>query len=328
MNAQQLSLFPQGEDTPLFSGTPMRARIEPFQPREVEKPTRLTSCVCATCQDTGTIKRRGKNKSTTYCMCMTGQATKSRATLEALPESERTKKLRELYAEPTDDADHVLREALVIESPAVRMANLGSQALTLIELLSFVLGTPNDPLTASYLLMELKTLVKIKAHTALELAKLGHGMTLGRAERLLAALELGTRLREPREIPPIIKSPADAADLLRDMALLEQEQMRVILLDTKNHVIQISTVYTGSVNTTVIRVAELMRAAVRANATAMLIAHNHPSHSEPVPSPEDIAVTSEIVKAAKLLDIDCVDHLVIGSSGKFVSLKERGLGFS
>jgi DNA repair protein RadC len=210
----------------------------------------------------------------------------------------------------------------------MRLATQGAQALTLVELLSFVLGTPNDPLTASHLLAQLKTLAKIKAHTALELAKLGHGMTLGRAQRLLAALELGERLRAPRETPPVIKSPADAADLLRDMSLLEQEQMRVMLLDTRNHVIQISTVYTGSVNTTVIRVAELMRAAVRANATAILVAHNHPSQSDPVPSPEDVAVTSEIVKAAKLLDLDCLDHLVIGSNGKFVSLKERGLGFA
>ncbi len=102
--------------------------------------------------------------------------------------------------------------------------------------------------------------------------------------------------------------------------------MRVVLLDTKNSVIDTQTVYMGSVNTTVIRVGELMRAAVRANATAVIVAHNHPS-GDCTPSPEDVAVTTEIVKAGKLLDIDVLDHLVIGAGTKFVSLKERGLGF-
>jgi DNA repair protein RadC len=159
-----------------------------------------------------------------------------------------------------------------------------------------------------------------------ELATLGHGITRSRAQRLLAALELGERLRERTETPMRIQKPADVADLLHDMAFLEQEQMRVVLLDTKNNVIDTATIYAGSVNTTVIRIAELMRAAVRTNATAMLVAHNHPS-GDPTPSPEDVAVTREIVHAGKLLDIDCLDHIVIGEAGKFVSLKERGLGF-
>ena len=205
---------------------------------------------------------------------------------------------------------------------------MGAQALTLIELVAIVLGTPTDPLPATHLLAQLKSLPKVKARSVKELSALGHGITITRAQRLLAALELGERLREPSEKRICIKSPADAANLLRDMAFLEQEQMRVVLLDTKNNVIDTQTIYTGSVNTTVIRIAELMRAAVRVNATAMLVAHNHPSSDPvPTPSPEDIAVTQEIVKAGKLLDIECLDHIIISSSGQFVSLKERGLGF-
>lgn len=231
-----------------------------------------------------------------------------------------------MYAEPSDDTGNILRESMVIESPERRLMQLGPQALNLIELIAIVLGTPTDPLPATHLLAQLKSLPKVKARSVKELAAMGHGITPTRAQRLLAALELGERLREPKETPVRIKSPADAADLLRDMAYLEQEQMRVVLLDTKNNVIDTTTIYVGSVNTTVIRIAELMRAAVRVNATAILIAHNHPS-GDPTPSPEDVAVTSEIVKASKLLDIDCLDHIVIGEAGKFVSLKERGLGF-
>jgi len=110
------------------------------------------------------------------------------------------------------------------------------------------------------------------------------------------------------------------------MSFLEQETMRTILLDTKNRVVAMPTIYRGSLHTTVIRVSELFKEAVRQNCAALIVAHNHPS-GDPTPSPEDVAVTGEIVKAGKILDIDVLDHLVIGAGTKFVSLKERGLGF-
>jgi DNA repair protein RadC len=72
--------------------------------------------------------------------------------------------------------------------------------------------------------------------------------------------------------------------------------------------------------------AELFKAAIRQNCSAIIVAHNHPS-GDPTPSPEDVTVTAELVKAGKILDIDVLDHLVIGAGQKFVSLKERGLGF-
>jgi len=114
--------------------------------------------------------------------------------------------------------------------------------------------------------------------------------------------------------------------LFGDMGMLEQEEMRTVLLDTKNHVLATPTVYSGSLHTTVIRVTELFREAVRQNCAAIIVVHNHPS-GDPTPSPEDVAVTREIVQAGKILDIDVLDHLVIGAGAKFVSLKERGLGF-
>jgi len=124
----------------------------------------------------------------------------------------------------------------------------------------------------------------------------------------------------------MVKTPADAATLFGDMGMLEQEEMRTVLLDTKNHVLATPTVYSGSLHTTVIRVTELFREAVRQNCAAIIVVHNHPS-GDPTPSPEDVAVTREIVQAGKILDIDVLDHLVIGAGAKFVSLKERGLGF-
>lgn len=123
-----------------------------------------------------------------------------------------------------------------------------------------------------------------------------------------------------------IRSPRDAYEFLRtEMEDLEQEQLRTIHLNTKQRILSSRMVYQGSVHTTVIRVAELFRYAIIDNATGIIICHNHPS-GDPTPSPEDAALTREIVKAGQLLDIDVVDHIVIGK-GKFVSLKERELGF-
>jgi DNA repair protein RadC len=92
-----------------------------------------------------------------------------------------------------------------------------------------------------------------------------------------------------------------------------------------HYVYLVSTIYVGSVNTAVIRIGEVFRDAVRKNSTAMIVVHNHPS-GDPTPSPEDILVTRQIVEAGKLLDIDILDHLVIGR-GRYVSMRERGLGF-
>lgn len=101
----------------------------------------------------------------------------------------------------------------------------------------------------------------------------------------------------------------------------------VLLLDTRNRVIgEPVDLYHGSLNTSLIRIAEVFRPAIRANAAAILIAHNHPSGS-PDPSPEDVAITRAIVQAGQLLDVECLDHLIVGGGG-FVSLKSKGLGFA
>ena len=110
------------------------------------------------------------------------------------------------------------------------------------------------------------------------------------------------------------------------MSALEQEHLRVLLLDRRNRVLEVVEVYKGSVNSSQVRVGELFKDAIRANASAVIVAHNHPS-GDPTPSPDDVAVTRAIVQAGKLLDIDVLDHLVIGQ-GRWVSLKERGLGFA
>ena len=123
-----------------------------------------------------------------------------------------------------------------------------------------------------------------------------------------------------------ISSPAEMAALLMvEMGQLDQEELRVVLLNTKNHLIAVVTVYRGTLNASAVRVAEVFKEAIRRNAAAVILAHNHPS-SDPSPSSEDVAVTREIVEAGKLLGIEVLDHLVIGRA-RWVSLRERGLGF-
>ena len=154
-----------------------------------------------------------------------------------------------------------------------------------------------------------------------------HGIGPAKAAQLKAAVELGRRFvtAQPQE-RAVIHSPEEAAGLIGyEMGALEQESLRVLLLDTRNHLIRVTEVYRGSVNTSLIRVGEVFRDAIRANAAALIVAHNHPS-GDPTPSPEDVAVTRSIVEAGRLLDIEVLDHLVIGKT-RHVSLRAKGLGF-
>ena len=226
--------------------------------------------------------------------------------------------------------EYSLKQVDKNELPRERLRRLGANALKNEELIAIILRTGSqgeDVLRlAERMLRENGGLAGLARLPFSEMTRV-RGIGEVKAIELQAVFELGRRLllASPEE-RPAIKSPADAANLLNEMGVLEQETMRTILLDTKNRVVAMPTVYRGSLHTTVIRITELFREAVRQNCAALILAHNHPS-GDPTPSPEDVAITREIVQAGKLLDIDVLDHLVIGAGQKFVSLKERGLGF-
>lgn len=232
---------------------------------------------------------------------------------------------------PTDAAYiPTIKELPSSERPRERLLEYGVGALSTAELLAIILRTgtrdENVILLSHRLLARFGNLAGlVQASTAEMISE--HGLGPAKVAQLKAALELGRRmLVESPEERPQIRSPADAANLvMTEMGLLEQEQLRTILLDTKNRVLTTKTVYQGSLNTSLIRVGELFRHAVRANCLSLIVLHNHPS-GDPTPSPEDVTVTRQIVEAGKLLDIDVLDHLIIGRQ-RFVSLKERGLGF-
>ena len=111
-----------------------------------------------------------------------------------------------------------------------------------------------------------------------------------------------------------------------DLAVrLEREELRVILLNTKNAVLKVVTVYAGNVSASLVRVGELYRDAIRESAAGVILVHNHPS-GDPTPSPDDLHLTAEALAAGRLLDIELLDHLVIGADA-YVSLRDRGVAF-
>ncbi len=216
------------------------------------------------------------------------------------------------------------------ERPRERLEHYGAASLSTAELMAIILRIGSRDENVIMLAQRLLTcyggLPGLAAASFEELAGI-KGVGRVKAIELKAAFELGKRLlvAAPHE-RPMVKSPADAANLLlMEMGPLEQEHLRTVILDSKNHVLKVHTVYIGSLNTAMVRVGELFREAIRLNAAAVIVAHNHPS-GDPTPSPEDVRVTHQIVEAGKLLNIDVLDHLVIGQQ-RWVSLKERGLGF-
>ncbi len=209
------------------------------------------------------------------------------------------------------------------ETPSLRIRQSGARNASLLELIGAVLRNPD---TALQLLAAFPTIDDLSRAQPVELLAV-KGLGESGLAALQAALELGRRAQLGAEVErKQIRSPADAADLMMgEMSLLEQEHLRVMLLDTRNRVLATPTIYVGNLNTSIVRTGELFRAAIRWNAAALIVFHNHPSGS-PDPSPEDVAVTRNIISAGKMMDIDLLDHIIIGRNC-YVSLKERGLGF-
>jgi len=234
-------------------------------------------------------------------------------------------------AESTSHPVYRITDLHESDRPRERLAALGPQALSNAELLAILLRVgvqgENAVQVGQRLLLQFGGLSGLHRAPIEELVH-QHGIGEAKAAQIKAAIELGRRLTlEAPEERPTINSPADAAALVQyEMSALEQEHLRVLLLDTRNHVLDIVEVYKGSVNSSQVHVGELFKPAIRRNASAIIVAHNHPS-GDPTPSPDDVAVTRAILQAGKLLGIDVLDHVVIGQ-GRWVSLKERGLGFA
>ncbi len=219
-----------------------------------------------------------------------------------------------------------VRDLPTHEQPRERLQHSGPEALSAAELIAIALrtGTRRD----NALELAGKLIAKYGGLSGLVRADFGelcseYGMGKAKTAQLKAALEVGRRLGvlQPEE-KYRIHSPSDAANLVMvEMAYLDHEQLRILLLDGKNQVVGNILRYQGTVNRSVLRVAEVFRPAITNNCPGIIVCHNHPS-GDPVPSPDDIDVTRQLIEAGEILEIELVDHIIIGS-GRFVSLKER-----
>ncbi len=223
-----------------------------------------------------------------------------------------------------------IRELPAMERPRERLELRGAAGLTSAELIALVWGSGTRGRSAvdlaSDALARHDGLTELARASELELRAIP-GVGAAKAAQLVASFELGRRmLADWPEARPTIRSPRDIADrLILQMGRLEREELRVVLLDTKNHVLRVTTVYQGNVSSSLVRVGELYRDAVRLNASGVILVHNHPS-GDPTPSPDDLHLTAAALAAGRLLDIQLLDHLVIGHDA-YVSLRDRGVAF-
>lgn len=224
-----------------------------------------------------------------------------------------------------------VRELPAAERPRERLAAHGPAALSASELLAVLWGSGSR---AGYSSIEMATEVLARHGGLAELATLDAlelgavpGITTARAAQLVVAFELGRRSVTPGSpVRWAIRSPRDVAERMQPaMAGLEREELRVLLLNTKNIVLRATTLYVGNVSAALVRVAELFRDAVRSHAAAIVIVHNHPS-GDPEPSTDDLHLTAEAIAAGRLLDIAVLDHVVVARDS-YVSLRDRGVAF-
>lgn len=212
--------------------------------------------------------------------------------------------------------------------PRERLFQYGPEVLSNREILAILLRTglkgENVLELAERLLMEARGLSGLAQITVHELVQL-HGLGKAKAAELKAAIELGRRsVSSDPMTRPVINSPQDIAHLvMEEMRYLDREHFRVVSLSTKNHVLGISSISIGSLNSSLVHPRECFKEAIRRNSNAIILLHNHPS-GDPTPSREDVEVTRRLSDGGQILGIEVLDHVIIGDN-RYISLKERGI---
>ncbi len=213
----------------------------------------------------------------------------------------------------------MIREMALCEQSHYRLQTFSSGGLSDCDLLTLLLDSAETPTLA--LLTHFGSLHNLARASNWQLLRLPN-VGEAQAARILALLALSQRLQEPAPDELVtLKNPKDAAKfLLPSMRWLAQEELRVLMLNIRQQIIGIHTIYRGSLHARVIRIGEIFRPAIEAPAASIIIAHNHPSGACD-PSNEDLQTTRQICKAGKLLNIKVLDHLIIGA-GVYTSLRE------
>lgn len=229
------------------------------------------------------------------------------------------------------DIRYTMKQIPDSERPGERFCALGPAALTDAELLAIIIRNGNRNSNALQLAQNLiinasdgKGGLDFLQECSLEELMSHTGIGRVRAIQLKAIIEIAARAgagaRKPRET---IRTPEDAARLVEtEMANLPREELRAVLMDIRNRVIRVIRIAEGGLSASVICPRDLFREAVRANAAALILAHNHPS-GDPSPSTEDIETTRRFVEMGELMGVRVVDHIIVARGG-FTSLKQQG----
>lgn len=212
-----------------------------------------------------------------------------------------------------------IKDIELSQRPRERLEKQGASALNDAELLAILLRVGMKGASAvqigQRLLYLFEGLGGLQRATIQELCQV-EGVGPAKAVQIKAAIEVGRRISRltPKE-RVIISSPQDVADQVQyKMVNLEQEELWILLLDSRNHHIRTEHLYRGSLNSSSVRLAEIFKAGIRHNAAALIIVHNHPS-GDPSPSPEDIHLTRMLIEAGQLLELPVLDHIIVGMRG-------------
>lgn len=214
-----------------------------------------------------------------------------------------------------------LRDIPLRERPASRVARQGAESVSLAELLAAIIGGERQIEAAQALLAKYGSLNALARADVQDLSRI-NGVGPSRAAAIQAALALGARLVSEHAERAFIDAPATAAKILFAQSFArEVENFWVLLLDQRHRLIETVLLYKGMTAGIYVQPAEVYREAVRRNARAVLVAHNHPS-GDPRPSPEDVSMTITLTKAGEVLGVELLDHIILGSGDKFVSIRE------
>lgn len=217
----------------------------------------------------------------------------------------------------------------ISERPLEKLLSLGAESLSNSELLAIVLrcGVRGENVLSlsQRILSELQGLDGIMNASYKEITSI-NGIKKVKASQILAIAELFRRFNTLKSLKNeiSISSPKDIANMLiTEMNGLNQEILKLVVLNTKNKVIKVKDVFKGSLNSSIVHPREIFAEAIKCGGASIIICHNHPS-GDPTPSKEDINITIRVKECGKIIGIDLLDHIIIGDN-KYLSLKEKGI---
>lgn len=237
----------------------------------------------------------------------------------------------------TSDSHIRIKDLPQQERPRERLLNHGAESLKTSELLAILIRTGSKGVSAmdlgERLMKEFGSLERL-ARARLEDLQRVKGIGRDKAVGLKSAFTLAHRMAlEIRQESPVMDKPENVAEMLREEArLMEVETFHVLMLNTRRRLIRVEKITTGLLDSLLVHPREVFKQAIAANASSIILAHNHPS-GDPTPSEADIRATRDLIRAGQLLKIEVLDHIIIGARSSerakdFISLREMGYFFS